>query len=125
MTVPGHYVVYWELLILSSSSATTGETTGDVLDRCCLEMEEALGYMYREGRVATGCIGPLEIQVVLPGTFDEVADYAVVSRGASVGQYKVPRCVTAPAIVELLDSRVVSSHFSPSLPHWDSAALQF
>jgi auxin responsive GH3 family protein len=87
-------------------------------------MEEALGYKYREGRVAAGCIGPLEIRVVRPGTFDEVADYAV-SRGASVGQYRVPRCVTVPAIVELLDSRVVSSHFSPSLPHWDSAALQF
>jgi hypothetical protein len=26
--------------------------------------------------------------------------------------------LTAPDIVELLDSRVVSSHFSPKLPHW-------
>ncbi|ONM59320.1 putative indole-3-acetic acid-amido synthetase GH3.1 [Zea mays] len=39
-------------------------------------------------------------------------------RGASINQYKVPRCVTFPPIIELLDSRVVSSHFSPALPHW-------
>jgi auxin responsive GH3 family protein len=41
-----------------------------------------------------------------------------VARGASVGQYKVPRCVTSPPDIELLDSRVVSNHFSPALPHW-------
>jgi auxin responsive GH3 family protein len=41
-----------------------------------------------------------------------------VARGSSISQYKAPRCVTAPDIVELLDSRVVSSHFSPKLPHW-------
>jgi len=71
----------------------------DVLGRCCLEMEEALSYSYREGRVATGSIGPLEIRVVRPGTFEEVVDYAVISRGASLRQYKVLRCVTVPAIV--------------------------
>jgi auxin responsive GH3 family protein len=132
-TVPGHYVVYWELRMLSSSSTTVAaaETTtgvvddGDVLARCCLEMEEALNYSYREGRVTTGSIGALEIRVVRPGTFEEVADHAVVSRGASVGQYKVARCVTVPAVVELLDSRVVSRHVSPALPHWDSAGLRF
>jgi auxin responsive GH3 gene family len=44
-------------------------------------------------------------------------DYAI-SGGASINQYKVPRCVTFPPIMELLDSRVVSAHFSPSVPHW-------
>ena len=76
-----------------------GVVDSDVLGRCCLEMEEALSYSYREGRVATGSIGPLEIRVVRPGTFEEVVDYAVVSHGASLRQYKVPRCVTVPAIV--------------------------
>ncbi|GJN07063.1 hypothetical protein PR202_ga24854 [Eleusine coracana subsp. coracana] len=52
------------------------------------------------------------------GTFEELMDYAV-SRGTSMSQYKVPRCVTEnPRIIELLDSRVVSSHFSPMAPHW-------
>ncbi|KAF3794281.1 putative indole-3-acetic acid-amido synthetase GH3-10 [Nymphaea thermarum] len=51
------------------------------------------------------------------GTFEELMEYAI-SRGASINQYKAPRCVTFAPILELLDSRVVSSHFSPALPHW-------
>ena len=42
---------------------------GDVLGLCCLEMEEVLSYSYREGRVATGSIGALEIRVVRPCHF--------------------------------------------------------
>ncbi|KAG6432965.1 hypothetical protein SASPL_104561 [Salvia splendens] len=52
--------------------------------------------------------GAMEIRLVRSGTFEELMDYAL-SKGASINQYKVPRCVT----VELLDSRVVSTHFSP------------
>ncbi|GJN07056.1 hypothetical protein PR202_ga24847 [Eleusine coracana subsp. coracana] len=91
---------------------------GDVLDRCCLEMEEALSSVYRRKRVVDNSIGPLEIRVIRSGTFEELMDYAV-SRGTSMSQYKVPRCVTENTrIIELLDSRVVSSHFSPMAPHW-------
>ncbi|OEL21353.1 putative indole-3-acetic acid-amido synthetase GH3.8 [Dichanthelium oligosanthes] len=118
-SIPGHYVIYWELVEGAQSGGGGGATAveSDVLDRCCLEMEEALNSVYREGRVTVGSIGPLEIRVVEAGTFEELADYAV-SHGASVGQYKVPRCVTAPAMIQLLDSRVVSSHLSPALPNW-------
>ncbi|KAF2923571.1 hypothetical protein DAI22_07g202800 [Oryza sativa Japonica Group] len=116
--IPGHYVVYWELLTESPVGAGDGDTVdGETLGRCCLEMEEALSAVYRQGRVADGSIGPLEIRIVRPGTFEEVMDLAV-SRGTSIGQYKVPQCVTVPSVVELLDSRVVSSQFSPALPHW-------
>ncbi|TVT96744.1 hypothetical protein EJB05_58040, partial [Eragrostis curvula] len=116
-TIPGHYVIYWELMMTNKDAAVDD----DVLERCCLEMEEALSAVYRQSRVADGSIGPLEIRVVRPGTFEALMDYAV-SRGTSVGQYKVPRCVTAlPAVIELLDSRVVSCHFSPKLPHWAPA----
>ncbi|XP_004980151.1 probable indole-3-acetic acid-amido synthetase GH3.8 [Setaria italica] len=122
---PGHYVIYWELLKAKGAQSGGGAAVdGDVLDRCCLEMEEALNWVYREGRVALCSIGPLEIRVVRSGTFQELADLAV-SRGASAGQYKVPRCVTAPRIVELLDSRVVSSHLSPALPDWAPEMLSF
>jgi auxin responsive GH3 family protein len=65
-------------------------------------MEEALSIVYRESRV-DGSIGPLEIRVVRPGSLEELMDDAV-SRGVSINQYKVPRCVTLPRIVELLDS---------------------
>ncbi|CAL5187835.1 unnamed protein product [Lathyrus oleraceus] len=112
-SIPGHYVIYWELLIKESSNPPTDE----VLNKCCLVMEESLNTVYRQGRVADNSIGPLEIRVVKNGTFEELMDYAI-SRGASINQYKVPRCVSFTPIMELLDSRVVSFHFSPSPPHW-------
>ncbi|KAM0011913.1 putative GH3 family protein [Helianthus debilis subsp. tardiflorus] len=112
-TIPGHYVIYWELLSKDSSKFPTQ----DVLEKCCLAMEESLNSVYRQGRVECNSIGPLEIRVVKNGTFEELMDYAI-SRGASINQYKVPRCVNFTPITELLDSRVVSSHFSQRLPHW-------
>jgi auxin responsive GH3 gene family len=122
-SIPGHYVIYWELLATTKASkqGAAQAVAGDVLERCCLEMEEALNSVYRQSRVADGSIGPLEIRVVRSGTFEELMDYAI-SRGASINQYKVPRCVSFPPIVELLDSRVVSRHFSPAPPHWAPAA---
>ncbi|TVU27067.1 hypothetical protein EJB05_29646, partial [Eragrostis curvula] len=113
-SIPGHYIIYWELLLHTNKIE---EVKDDALERCCLEMEEALNAVYRQSRVADGSIGPLEIRVVRPGTFEALMDYAV-SCGTSVGQYKVPRCVTLPPVIELLDSNVVSCHFSPTVPHW-------
>lgn len=112
-TIPGHYVIYWELLVKDSSNSPSNE----VLNKCCLAMEECLNSVYRQCRVADNSVGPLEIRVVKNGTFEELMDYAI-SRGASINQYKAPRCVSFTPIMELLDSRVVSSHFSQTLPHW-------
>ncbi|OAY80009.1 putative indole-3-acetic acid-amido synthetase GH3.8 [Ananas comosus] len=92
--IPGHYIIYWELLLKESGK-----------------------WPEKECRVADGSVGPLEIRVVRSGTFEELMDYAI-SRGASINQYKVPRCVTFGPIIELLDSRVVSAHFSPACPTW-------
>ncbi|XP_010277152.1 PREDICTED: probable indole-3-acetic acid-amido synthetase GH3.1 [Nelumbo nucifera] len=112
-SIPGHYVIYWELLVKDPSNWPTEQ----VLNNCCLAMEESLNSVYRQGRVADNSIGPLEIRVVKSGTFEALMDYAI-SRGASINQYKVPRCVNFTPIMELLDSRVVSVHFSPARPHW-------
>ncbi|CAN4107774.1 unnamed protein product [Withania somnifera] len=112
-TIPGHYVIYWELLMKDLNNSPSDE----VLNKCCLAMEESLNTVYRQGRVACNSIGPLEIRVVKNGTFEELMDYAI-SRGASINQYKVPRCVSFAPILELLDSRIMSTHFSPSLPQW-------
>ncbi|XP_047338173.1 probable indole-3-acetic acid-amido synthetase GH3.1 [Impatiens glandulifera] len=112
-TIPGHYVVYWELLAKECNEMPSDE----LMRKCCLEMEESLNSVYRQGRVADGSIGALEIRVVKCGTFEELMDYAI-SRGASINQYKVPRCVSFTPIMELLDSRVLSCHFSPTAPHW-------
>ncbi|KAI3448153.1 hypothetical protein Pfo_004818 [Paulownia fortunei] len=114
-TIPGHYVIYWELLAKDSANSP-----GDnVLNQCCLAIEESLNSVYRRCRVVDNSIGPLEIRVVKNGTFEELMDYSI-SRSASIDQYKVPRCVSFTPIVDLLDSRVVSTHFSPSLPFWSS-----
>ncbi|CAN8272190.1 unnamed protein product [Cochlearia groenlandica] len=112
-TIPGHYVLYFELLVREGSRQPSNET----MSRCCLEMEESLNSVYRQCRVSDNSVGPLEIRVVKNGTFEELMDYAI-SRGASINQYKVPRCVNFTPIVELLDSRVASTHFSQALPHW-------
>ncbi|KAL6993807.1 hypothetical protein U1Q18_011921 [Sarracenia purpurea var. burkii] len=113
-TIPGHYVIYWELMAKDDS----GWPSREVLDECCRVMEESMNSVYRQGRVADNSIGPLEIRVVKNGTFEELMDYAI-SRGASINQYKVPRCVSFAPIMELLDSRVDSAHFSPAAPRWE------
>nr|AAL25575.1 AT4g37390/F6G17_40 [Arabidopsis thaliana] len=55
-TIPGHYVIYWELLGRDQSNALMSE---EVMAKCCLEMEESLNSVYRQSRVADKSIGPL------------------------------------------------------------------
>lgn len=111
-TIPGHYVLYWEV-----NQKGTTPVPPSVFEDCCLTIEESLNSVYRQGRVSDKSIGPLEIKVVECGTFDKLMDYAI-SMGASINQYKTPRCVKYEPIVELLDSRVVATYFSPKCPKW-------
>nr|GEY50040.1 hypothetical protein [Tanacetum cinerariifolium] len=111
-TIPGHCVIFWELGL--------NETTPippSVFEDCCLTIEESLNSVYRQGRASDKSIGSLEIKIVENGTFDKLMDY-VISLGASINQYKTPRCVKFAPIVELLNSRIVSSYFSPKCPKW-------
>lgn len=114
-TIPGHYVLYWELRFNSKADAVA--VPSSVFEDCCLTVEESLNTVYRQGRASDNSIGPLEIRVVEKGTFDQLMDYAL-SRGASINQYKAPRCIKFTPIVELLNSRVVHSYFSPQPPQW-------
>ncbi|KAF5728350.1 Auxin-responsive GH3 family protein [Tripterygium wilfordii] len=114
-TIPGHYVLFWELSLSGSTPIPTL-----VFEDCCLTIEESLNDIYRELRVWDKSIGPLEIKIVKQGTFDELMEYAI-SLGASINQYKTPRCVKSAPMVELLNSMAVSSyfsHFSPKCPNW-------
>ncbi|PKA45673.1 putative indole-3-acetic acid-amido synthetase GH3.1 [Apostasia shenzhenica] len=110
-TIPGHYVLYWEL--------RKGKTVvpAAVFEDCCLAIEESLNSVYRQGRAADRSIGPLEIRVVEEGSFDKLMDYAI-SQGASINQYKAPRCVRPGPVVELMEARVKESYFSPKCPKW-------
>ncbi|KAK9690869.1 hypothetical protein RND81_09G159800 [Saponaria officinalis] len=110
-TLPGHYVIYLELMTNNNQQNGLGP---EILEQCCSAMEAALGSVYRVARVDES-IGPLEIRVVSNGTFEKLKDYAM-SKGACMNQFKVPRCVKLCPMLELLDSRVVSAHFSPSVP---------
>ncbi|XP_073030425.1 indole-3-acetic acid-amido synthetase GH3.6-like [Primulina eburnea] len=107
--IPGHYVLYWEL----SQNGST-RIPPSVFEDCCFTIEESLDSVYRQNR-AYEAIGPLEIKVVEAGTFDKLMDYAI-SLGASINQYKTPRCVKFAPILELLNSRVVCCYFSPKCP---------
>ncbi|CAK9161391.1 unnamed protein product [Ilex paraguariensis] len=113
-TIPGHYVLYWEIGF-SNGAVTT--IPPSVFEDCCLTMEESLNSVYRQGRVSDKSIGPLEIKLVESETFDKLMDYAL-NNGASINQYKAPRCVKFAPVVELLNSKVVSSYFSPKCPKW-------
>ncbi|GLJ20895.1 hypothetical protein SUGI_0381230 [Cryptomeria japonica] len=53
-SIPGHYVLFWEL--------NTSEVPAKVLQQCCLTVEESLNSVYRQGRAADKSIGPLEIK---------------------------------------------------------------
>ncbi|XP_052157375.1 probable indole-3-acetic acid-amido synthetase GH3.4 [Oryza glaberrima] len=112
-TIPGHYVLFWEL----RSPAGGTPVPASVFEDCCLAVEEGLNSVYRQCRAADRSIGPLEIRVVADGTFDKLMDYAL-SRGASINQYKAPRCVRPGPVVELLDGRVQATYFSPKCPKW-------
>ncbi|XP_050367893.1 indole-3-acetic acid-amido synthetase GH3.6 [Argentina anserina] len=111
-SIPGHYVLFWELSLNGSTAIPPS-----VFEDCCLAIEESLNSVYRQGRASDKSIGPLEIKIVEAGTFDKLMDYAI-SLGASINQYKTPRCVKFAPIVELLNSRVVETYFSPKCPKW-------
>nr|XP_043607969.1 indole-3-acetic acid-amido synthetase GH3.6-like [Erigeron canadensis] len=112
-TIPGHYVIFWEV----NENGLTQLVPTSVYEDCCLTVEESLNSVYRQGRVSDMSIGALEIKIVKNGTFDELMDYAV-SLGAAINQYKTPRCVKFEPMVKLLNSRVISSYFSPKCPKW-------
>lgn len=118
-TIPGHYVLFWEL-----NTNGTIPVPPSVFEDCCFAVEESLNSVYRQGRVSDKSIGPLEIKIVESGTFDKLMDYAI-SLGASINQYKTPRCVTFAPHVELLNSRVVCSYFSPKCPKWTPGHKQW
>ncbi|OWM81221.1 hypothetical protein CDL15_Pgr007252 [Punica granatum] len=111
-TIPGHYVLFWELALNGSTAIPPS-----VYEDCCLAIEESLNSVYRQGRASDKSIGPLEIRIVESGTFDKLMDCAI-SYGASINQYKTPRCVKFAPLLEVLNSRVTSNYFSPKCPKW-------
>ncbi|KAE8009521.1 hypothetical protein FH972_005953 [Carpinus fangiana] len=118
-TLPGHYVLYWEIQLHGSKAGMAAIAVLDdkVLQECCIAVEEELDYIYRGCRANDKSVGPLEIRVVEPGTFEDLMDL-FIDRGGSINQYKTPRCIKSKAALKLLNSHVKASFFSPRDPKW-------
>ncbi|KAL2535550.1 putative indole-3-acetic acid-amido synthetase GH3.9 [Forsythia ovata] len=116
-SVPGHYVIYWEIIHSTSVIDNAISIDAKVLQECCIAMEEELDYIYRRCRTNDKSIGPLEIRVVKQGTFDSLMDL-FITQGASINQYKTPRCIKTKAALKLLNNNVSECYFSPRDPEW-------
>ncbi|KAI3693518.1 hypothetical protein L1987_76462 [Smallanthus sonchifolius] len=118
-SVPGHYVIYWEIKQCTPSvlDKVTSPISPKVLQDCCIAIEEDLDYIYRRCRTNDKSIGPLEIRVVKTGTFELLMDF-FIKEGASINQYKTPRCIKSDAALKLLKSNVKACFFSPRDPTW-------
>ncbi|KAG9445033.1 hypothetical protein H6P81_016373 [Aristolochia fimbriata] len=116
-TVPGHYVLFWEIAATSPDAALPPEAR--VVEECCAAVEESLDYVYRRCRAFDKSVGPLEIRMVEQGTFEGLMDL-VISQGGSINQYKTPRCINgdSSSALALLDSRVTACFYSPRDPVW-------
>ncbi|KAL0004331.1 hypothetical protein SO802_011892 [Lithocarpus litseifolius] len=119
-TMPGHYVLYWEILFHGSLKVddrldNIAAIDDKVLQECCIAVEEELDYTYRICRTHNKSIRPLEIRVVEPGTFQELMDF-FIDQGASINQHKTPRCIKSKGALKLLNSHMKASFFSPREP---------
>lgn len=116
--LPGHYVLYWEILHLNHHRVDDVVVDDKVLQECCIAVEEHLDYIYRRCRAHDKSVGPLEIRVVEAGTFEALMDL-FITHGGSINQYKTPRCINSnTAALKLLDSNVKACYFSPRDPMW-------
>lgn len=110
-SIPGHYVLFWEILMVDSATPINSK----LLQDCCITVEEELDCVYRHCRTQKS-VGPLEIRVVETGTFEVLMDL-FVNQGGSINQYKTPRCIRSNAdALNLLNAHVTGSFFSPRDP---------
>uniref|UniRef100_A0A1J3IDJ2 4-substituted benzoates-glutamate ligase GH3.12 n=1 Tax=Noccaea caerulescens TaxID=107243 RepID=A0A1J3IDJ2_NOCCA len=114
-TFPGHYVIYLEV---KGKEGEKKKKTKNYLERneeafskCSSAMEESLDNVYKRCRFKDGSIGPLETRVVRQGTFDSLMDF-FISQGASIGQYKTPRCIKSGKALEFMETCVVARFFN-------------
>ncbi|MQL82654.1 hypothetical protein Taro_015134 [Colocasia esculenta] len=117
-TIPGHYVLFWELACISEEEVgTVAPLEEGLLEECCHVVEESLDYVYRRCRSFDKSVGPLEIRLLEEGAFDALMDLCI-SHGGSINQYKTPRCIESNAALELLNSKIVACFFSHREPAW-------
>ncbi|OIW02324.1 hypothetical protein TanjilG_11218 [Lupinus angustifolius] len=100
----GHYVILFEI---------SGEASEEVLGECCNSLEKSfVDAGYTSSRKVNN-IGPLELRVVRPGTFQKIFDH-FIGMGASPTQLKTPRCVppTSTKVMQILNDNVLNKYIS-------------
>nr|CAD1820501.1 unnamed protein product [Ananas comosus var. bracteatus] len=112
-SIPGHYVLFWE--IKPSAAADLSNLDRTVMEDCCMAVEAQLDSVYRRCRTRDRSIGPLEIRVVRPSTFDALMDFCLL-QGSSVNQYKTPRCIKSKEAIGILEEKVEGRFFSRNSP---------
>ncbi|CAA7048196.1 unnamed protein product [Microthlaspi erraticum] len=112
-SVPGHYVLYWELKTKTPNGIV--KLDNKVMVECCRVVEESFNVIYKKFRSKSDSIGALEIRVVQQGTFDSLMEY-FVSNGASPSQYKTPLSVNSPEVLAILEEKCVARFFSDKIP---------
>uniref|UniRef100_A0A1J3JBY2 4-substituted benzoates-glutamate ligase GH3.12 n=1 Tax=Noccaea caerulescens TaxID=107243 RepID=A0A1J3JBY2_NOCCA len=112
-TVPGHYVLYWELKAKTLSGIV--KLDNKIMVECCCVVEESFDPIYKRFRSKYCSIGALEIRVVEQGTFDSLMEN-FISIGASATQYKTPLCINSPDVLAILEDKVLARFFSDKSP---------
>ncbi|KAM0830190.1 hypothetical protein ACQ4PT_066377 [Festuca glaucescens] len=108
-TLPGHYVLFWEL-VRAESNHIASDIDRTVMEKCCLTVEGCFDQMYRKSR-HRGSIRALEIRVVKHGAFDALMDF-FVSRGASPSH----QAIRSEEALMVLEERVSGRFFNPETP---------
>lgn len=110
-TVPGHYVLFCEI---KSTVEGAGPLDAQLLESCCIAVEDSLDYVYRRCRTHDKSVGPLEIRLVQGGASGALMDL-LVSQGSSINQYKTPRCIESGVALKLLNSKVTGCFLVPGI----------
>jgi auxin responsive GH3 family protein len=113
-TLPGHYVLFWELVRAESDHHIASEIDRTVMENCCLTVEGCFDQMYGKSRHRDS-IRALEIRVVKHGAFDALMDF-FVSRGTSPSQYKTPIAIRSKEAMMVLEERVSGRFFCQETP---------
>ncbi|GJN10723.1 hypothetical protein PR202_ga28841 [Eleusine coracana subsp. coracana] len=112
---------FYELVVTTFSGPLTkgpcAPLNPQLLESCCISVEESLDSVYRRCRTHDKSVGPLEIRLVQDGAFDALMDL-LVSQDSSINQYKTPRCIESGLALKLLNSKVIACFFSPRDPEW-------
>uniref|UniRef100_A0A1J3HPW0 Indole-3-acetic acid-amido synthetase GH3.17 n=1 Tax=Noccaea caerulescens TaxID=107243 RepID=A0A1J3HPW0_NOCCA len=112
-SVPGHYVLYWELKTKTINGIV--KLDNKVMVECCCVVEDSFNVIYKRFRSKCDSIGALEIRVVQQGTFDSLMEY-FISKGASPSQYKTPLSINSPEVLAILEEKVLARFFSNKIP---------